>query len=521
MLKYLITGLLLLGLIPPAFSKERVIQEFTPTDTIEDINSKIKNNGYNFKVEHNWVYDMPLNEKKEFFSRKKPEVPDYSKEGDFGPLAEITGTVALPASFDWRNVNGRSYIGEVRNQGGCGACYAFGAAAAAEGSYNIAKNFYDASCADFSEAFIAFCLRSYYSGFNGCSGSDYNFNELQALVDYGIPDEYAYPYSDDRFQECLSSSWNGYRVKFKSWHRIPCGDITAIKTAIYTFGVVDASVLVTSAFEAYGGGIYEDTNISCGGTPCYYTDTDHGVALVGWNDNGDPDNEGYWILRNSWGEYWGEAGYMKIKYKSAAVSCETAYLVYESNPVEPTPSPSPSPTPSPTPTPTPSGYYPSTFSSPLIIPDGNPAGLSNTIFITDIGRILDLNVGIEIDHPWVGDISVELQNLSSGKKAVLIDRPKYPELPYGCSGKGIYAVLDDEADFFIEDVCGSGTPGISGTYKPNEPLAFFNYSSLSGAWSINVKDSTTLDIGALLKWFLIIKSTNQSLDVSKNWEIYE
>ena len=43
---------------------------------------------------------------------------------------------ALPASFDWRSYNGHSYIGTPRNQGGCGSCYSFGAAAAAEGSYN-------------------------------------------------------------------------------------------------------------------------------------------------------------------------------------------------------------------------------------------------------------------------------------------------------------------------------------------------------------------------------------------------
>ena len=44
---------------------------------------------------------------------------------------------ALPATWDWRNVGGKSYIGAVRNQGSCGSCYAFGAAAAAEGAFTI------------------------------------------------------------------------------------------------------------------------------------------------------------------------------------------------------------------------------------------------------------------------------------------------------------------------------------------------------------------------------------------------
>ena len=35
--------------------------------------------------------------------------------------------------------------------------------------------------------------------------------------------------------------------------------------------------------------------------------TDHAVAVVGFNDY-----ENYWIIRNSWAEDWGEAGYMRM-----------------------------------------------------------------------------------------------------------------------------------------------------------------------------------------------------------------
>ena len=31
--------------------------------------------------------------------------------------------------------------------------------------------------------------------------------------------------------------------------------------------------------------------------------------------------DGYWILRNSWNPWWGEGGYMRIKYTSARVAC--------------------------------------------------------------------------------------------------------------------------------------------------------------------------------------------------------
>jgi hypothetical protein len=93
------------------------------------------------------------------------------------------------------------------------------------------------------------------------------------------------------------------------------------------YGVVDAAVYAGSAFSAYSGGIYQDSKTSCFSYPCYYTETNHIIALVGWDDNG---GDGYWILRNSWGTSWGENGYMRIKYTSARVACEAAYLVYQS-----------------------------------------------------------------------------------------------------------------------------------------------------------------------------------------------
>merc|ERR1711985_205211 len=51
-----------------------------------------------------------------------------------------------------------------------------------------------------------------------------------------------------------------------------------------------------SAFQHYSGGILSS---GCG------TNLDHGVLAVGYASD-------YWLVKNSWGTYWGDAGYLKI-----------------------------------------------------------------------------------------------------------------------------------------------------------------------------------------------------------------
>lgn len=315
-----------LGLAPQFLSAQGERIPFRDGDTLEEIQQKIEVNGYGFTVGHNWVFDLPPAERARLRARRPlPAGRTDPFAPGIGPLAQVIGRRALPSRFDWRDVGGHSSIGAVRNQGSCGTCYAFAACAAAEGAYNLAHGLVDGSCADFSESYIAWCLgrrSEYRDHFFGCDGADYSYSELQALVDVGVPDEADFPYTVTDPGTCTHDA--DPRVQMAGWYRIPCGDIEAIKTAIATYGVVDAAIQTTSAFDAYSGGIYEDTNTDCSGTPCEYTRTDHAIALVGWDDT-----EGVFLLRNSWGTSWGENGYMRIKYTSAVVACEVCYFVPE------------------------------------------------------------------------------------------------------------------------------------------------------------------------------------------------
>jgi len=64
------------------------------------------------------------------------------------------------------------------------------------------------------------------------------------------------------------------------------------------------------AFQLYSGGIF--TNTSCG------TNLDHATNVVGWGTSGSME---YWLMRNSWGTSWGDAGYMYIEQVSGHGIC--------------------------------------------------------------------------------------------------------------------------------------------------------------------------------------------------------
>jgi hypothetical protein len=330
-----VVGSCLLALLPAGLqaAEGTVVWRFSTDDSLEQINAVIQHNGYKFTVGHNWVADMPREEKQQWFKASLIAIPEaYSALTDIGPLTTFLPKPPTNSYFCWTNCSDHTWIGPVRNQGRtCGSCYAFAACAAAEGTYDRAMGKFDSDCADFSEAFIAFGLSEtgYGRYLRGCDGGVPPI-ALDALTVIGVCFEKDFPYTGRDTE--AAAAWDKPRVRFSSAHMIPCGDIAAIKTAILNYGPVVAAVKVIPAFEYYSGGIYEDENTGCDQTPCYRTDANHSIALVGWNDNG---GNGYWILRNSWGPEWGEGGYMRIEYFSARVACSAAYLVYTPAPLPP------------------------------------------------------------------------------------------------------------------------------------------------------------------------------------------
>lgn len=76
-------------------------------------------------------------------------------------------------------------------------------------------------------------------------------------------------------------------------------DAAALETALATVGPQSVTV-AAEPWQLYGGGVFNGCSHSSSGSVL-----DHGVQAVGYTAE-------YWIVRNSWGSFWGEKGYILL-----------------------------------------------------------------------------------------------------------------------------------------------------------------------------------------------------------------
>ena len=273
---------------------------------LEALRARGKAEGWTFTIRESEATHRPLSE---LCGELDTPSPVAGEESEFEPPAY--GLRDLPSSWDWRAHNGCT---PIRNQGGCGSCWAFSAVGAVESSVLIN----DGISTNLSEQWLVSCTQA-----GSCSGGWHNAalcvmrgrgNCVDSCGDQGAVLESAFPYVGwDRPCGCPYAHpyWiDGYALVGDRW------DIDAIKQAIYERGPVSTTVAVDGPFQGYGGGVFN----ACAGTTI-----NHAVVLVGWDDN--MGSDGVWILRNSWGSGWGDGGYMYIEYGCNKVGSST-YCVY-------------------------------------------------------------------------------------------------------------------------------------------------------------------------------------------------
>lgn len=95
-------------------------------------------------------------------------------------------------------------------------------------------------------------------------------------------------------------------TEYTNWKVSQYGPVSGadkMKAEILARGPIACGIHVTSKFEAYTGGVYDEWNL--------FPIANHVISVVGWGVT--EDGVEYWVGRNSWGTYWGEDGFFRIR----------------------------------------------------------------------------------------------------------------------------------------------------------------------------------------------------------------
>ncbi|XP_072453048.1 procathepsin L-like [Notamacropus eugenii] len=218
--------------------------------------------------------------------------------------------VKIPESIDWRK---KGAVTPAKNQGVCGSSWAFSATGSLEGQWFLKTG----KLVSLSEQNLVDCSAA--EGSCGCETGSPENAFVYVKEHGGIDTEESYPYIGMVGNCQYKAETAGANVT--GYVDLPSTDESALKMAVATVGpisvYIDAGHL---SFRFYESGVYYEPE-------CSSYELTHYMLVVGYNvDEGT--EEKYWIVKNSWGEDWGDKGYISMardEYNHCGIATEATY----------------------------------------------------------------------------------------------------------------------------------------------------------------------------------------------------
>jgi hypothetical protein len=211
-----------------------------------------------------------------------------------GKWVKSLPSFTLPArqmGTDWK---AKGLVSSVKDQGQCGSCWAFSAAAAAEGCFAVKKG----QSTSLSAQQIVDCCTA--GGSSGCNGG-YPDECLQWAMARNIATWASYPYKTSK-GTCQTSFTTGLPANTCKFYSSAATEL-ALKASL-THNVVSIC-LDANPLQYYSGGVIS-------GTTCNNRQVDHAVLLVSDEAPGNTVSPKAYLVKNSWGSSWGESGYFRV-----------------------------------------------------------------------------------------------------------------------------------------------------------------------------------------------------------------
>lgn len=223
----------------------------------------------------------------------KIPAPNTTLVTDVKPYTGPAGLV------DW---TGR-YTTAVKNQGYCGSCWAFSASEQIE-SDAIRQSGWSTSTWLSPEQLVDCDNRS-----SGCNGGwpEWAYDYVRRAGGIELESDYPYTAYYGNSGSCQANSAK-FAVGVSGYSTFPSGAESQIANYVKSTGPVSICI-DASTWNSYTGGVMS----TCGQS------VNHAVQAVGVDDS----SSGYWKVRNSWGESWGESGYIRLQYGHN--TCNVAY----------------------------------------------------------------------------------------------------------------------------------------------------------------------------------------------------